>query len=56
MGIGDWGLVTGQENTQYNEQNYDGSSKNPYSRDDEDSQNDDDNDDGENFYDILQNI
>jgi flagellar hook-length control protein FliK len=49
-------VVTEQENTQYNEQNYDGSSKNPYSRDDEDSQNDDDNDDGENFYDILQNI
>ncbi len=49
-------VVSEQENAQYNEQNYDGSSHNPYSRDDEDSQNDDDSADGENFYDILQNI
>ena len=49
-------VVSEQENAQYGEQNYDGSSHNPYSRDDEDSQNDDDSADGENFYDILQNI
>lgn len=49
-------VVSEQENAQYNEQNYDGSSKNPYSRDDEDSHDSDDDDGGENFYDILQSI
>ena len=49
-------IVSEHEDTQFNEQSYDGSSKNPYGRNDEDDRHDDDDGDGENFYDLLQSL
>jgi flagellar hook-length control protein FliK len=48
-------IVSEHEDTQFNEQSYDGSSKNPYGRQDDDGKKQDDND-GESFYDLLQSI
>ncbi|MCR4779957.1 MAG: flagellar hook-length control protein FliK [Ruminiclostridium sp.] len=48
-------IVSEHEDTQFNEQSYDGSSKNPYGRQDGENKKPDD-DDGENFYDLLQSI
>jgi len=48
-------IVSEHEDTQFNEQSYDGSSKNPYGRSDDGQQSDDDGD-GESFYDLLQSI
>lgn len=49
-------VVSEHEDTQFNEQSYDGSSKNPYGRNDEEDRHDDDDGDGENFYDLLQSL
>lgn len=47
-------VVSEQEDAQFERQSYDGSSKNPYSRDDSrQEKKDDDSDDGESFYDML---
>lgn len=47
-------IVEEREDTQFSEQSYEGSSKNPYGRNDEEQQQPDE--DGESFYDLLQSI
>jgi hypothetical protein len=49
-------VVSEQENAQFQRQSYDGSSKNPYSRNNEEDGKRSDDEDGESFYDILGNI
>ena len=49
-------VVSGQEDAQFQRQSYDGSSKNPYSRNDEAEEKHDDDEDGESFYDLLGNL
>lgn len=49
-------IVSEHEDTQFNEQSYEGSSKNPYSRNDDEEGSDHDDGDGESFYDLLQSI
>ncbi len=50
-------VVSEHEDTQFNQQSYDGSSKNPYGRNDEEDRRDNDDDgDGESFYDLLQSL
>ena len=49
-------VVSEQEDAQFRQQSYEGSSKNPYSRRDTGEEQRHDDDDGENFYDILGNI
>ena len=49
-------IVSEQEDTRFDQQSYDGSSKNPYSRNDENDQSDNDDQDGGSFYDLLQTI
>ena len=49
-------VVSEHEDAQFQRQSYDGSSKNPYSRNDESKEERHDDDDGENFYDILGEI
>ena len=49
-------VVSEHEDAQFQRQSYDGSSKNPYSRNDESKEERHDDDEGENFYDILGEI
>ncbi|MBP3857764.1 MAG: flagellar hook-length control protein FliK, partial [Ruminiclostridium sp.] len=50
-------VVSEQENSQFREQSYEGSSKNPYSRNENGNEEDNgDDDDTPNFYDILGNL
>lgn len=49
-------IVSEHEDTQFNQQSYDGSSKNPYGRNDDEDKKPDDSDGGESFYDLLQSI
>jgi len=49
-------VVSEHEDAQFQRQSYDGSSKNPYSRNDEDADKHDDDNDGESFYDLLGEI
>ena len=49
-------VVSEQEDAAFERQSYEGSSKNPYSRNDDDSQKSDDDSDGGSFYDLLQSI
>ena len=49
-------VVSEHEDAQFQRQSYDGSSKNPYSRNDEDADKHNDDDDGESFYDLLGEI
>lgn len=49
-------VVSEQEDAQFEQQSYDGSSKNPYSRDDGEQENQPEDGEGESFYDILGNI
>lgn len=50
-------IVSEHEDTQFNEQSYDGSSKNPYGRsDDDEKKQDGDDSEGGSFYDLLQSI
>ncbi len=49
-------IVSEHEDAQFNQQSYDGSSKNPYGRNDDEDKKPDDSDGGESFYDLLQSI
>ena len=49
-------VVSEHEDTQFDQQSYEGSSKNPYSRNDDEDHHDDDDGSGENFYDLLQSL
>ena len=49
-------VVTENEQSRFERQSYEGSSRNPYSRSDENEEKKDDDDDGGNFYDLIGNL